>query len=87
MPLPLPDLLVRATAALALAVVPSLLAVDHVVVASQATAGDPAWGAVVAALETKHQGQRVLFAKDAAEVVPQLKALRPRFVAFVMQPC
>ena len=86
MPLPLPDLLVRATAALALAVVPSLLAVDHVVVASQATAGDAAWGAVVAALETKHQGQRVLFAKDAAEVVPQLKALRPRFVAFVMQP-
>lgn len=60
----------------------------YLIVVSQATAGDAAWGEVCAALEQKYAGrtQRAVYKDDVRESLAACQQLRPRYVCFVATP-
>jgi zinc protease len=60
---------------------------DYAVVVSQATAQDPGWAKVTAALEKKHHATVVTATNVfSTECRDQLRQLQPRYVAFVAKP-
>lgn len=73
--------------ALALAGCRSAAPSDYVIVAGPGIADDPAWSAVVEALRQSHPGAAVLrYAAQPRDVLPELRRLGPRYVAFVERP-
>lgn len=49
-------------------------------------ANEGAWGPVVKALESKHQGRSFVYSESVAEVNPQVAEYAPRYVCFVCPP-
>lgn len=62
--------------------------VDYVVVASAATVADPGWRGVVDALRERHAARLITHegALTAAQVLPGLREVFPRYVCFVARP-
>lgn len=61
--------------------------VSYAIALSQATAADPAWQSVVAALKDKYpQAATVMWDKEVGETLPGLTKLHPQFVCWVCQP-
>ena len=58
----------------------------YAVVVSQKTFDDPAWRAVVDALEKKHKATRIVYASSVDEALPKLRERFPRYACFVAQP-
>ena len=59
---------------------------EYVVIAGIGITVDTAWSKVAAALVAKHQATLVSYEQSIDEVMPQLKQLRPRYVAIVEKP-
>jgi zinc protease len=62
---------------------------DYAIVVSAATRSDPAWAAVVAALEAKHRGRGphvIEWQESMDEAVRPLAASMPRYACFVARP-
>ena len=59
---------------------------EYVVIAGKGITVDTAWSKVAAALVAKHQATLVSYEQSIDEVMPQLKQLRPRYVAIVEKP-
>ncbi len=59
---------------------------EYVVIAGKGITVDTAWNKVAASLVAKHQATLVSYEQSIDEVMPQLKQLRPRYVAIVEKP-
>jgi zinc protease len=64
----------------------TLPAAPYVVAVSERTAKDPAWAQVVAELCARHQAREVRYAGAIENCQPALRAIQPRYVAFVARP-
>ena len=58
----------------------------YAIVVSKSTARDPAWSAVVEALEQRHQAEVLSYSGDVATVLPRLRSRFPRYTCFVARP-
>jgi hypothetical protein len=61
-------------------------AADSVILVSAPTRYDEGWAKVVAALETAHNAQVLVFRASPAEQQEELRRLQPRFVTWVARP-
>lgn len=59
---------------------------EYVVIAGKGIMVDTAWNSVAASLVAKHRAALVSYEQSIDEVMPQLKQLRPRYVAIVEKP-
>ena len=59
----------------------------YTIVSSAATKADPAWNAVVDALQKKHpEAKRIVWENDVTACLPELTRQHPRYVCFVSPP-
>lgn len=61
-------------------------AADYLVAVTAGAAAEPGWAGVADALAAKHGGERVDWAGGVAELLPVLRAKRPRWLAVVGRP-
>lgn len=59
---------------------------DYAVIAGKDVMGDAEWGVVAESLKTKHQAVLITYRNSVDEILPQLKKIRPRYVAVVERP-
>jgi hypothetical protein len=58
----------------------------YCIVVSKATADDPQWKKVVAALRDKHKAEVLVYEKSPGESLAALRHTMPRYIGFVAQP-
>lgn len=59
---------------------------EYVVMASKGVMADTAWNRVAMSLKNKHQAELLTYQTQPEELLPQLKQIRPRYVAIVEKP-
>ena len=59
---------------------------DYVVIAGKGVMDDADWNKVAESLKSKHQAVLISYQEGIDEVMPQLKKIKPRYVAVVEKP-